>query len=69
MGEPYAFALGLAAGFMELIPYVGGLIVTTLAVLVALSVSPWLAVGVLALYLVVSSTPRWSAISLVCTRW
>jgi predicted PurR-regulated permease PerM len=55
MGVPYAFALGLAAGFMELIPYVGGLIVTALAILVALSVSPWLALGVVALYLVVST--------------
>ena len=55
MGVPYAFALGLAAGFMELIPYVGGLIVTILAILVALSISPWLALGVLALYLVVST--------------
>ena len=55
MGVPYAFALGLAAGLMELIPYVGGLIVTALAILVALSVSPWLALGVLALYLVVST--------------
>jgi predicted PurR-regulated permease PerM len=55
LGVPYAFALGLAAGFMELIPYVGGLIVTTLAMLVALSISPWLALGVLALYLVVST--------------
>jgi predicted PurR-regulated permease PerM len=55
MGVPYAFALGLAAGFMELIPYVGGLIVTVLAMLVALSISPWLALGVLGLYLVVST--------------
>ena len=55
MGVPYSFALGLAAGFMELIPYVGGLIVTILAILVALSISPWLALGVLALYLVVST--------------
>ena len=55
MGVPYAFALGLAAGLMELIPYIGGLIVTILAILVALSISPWLALGVLALYLVVST--------------
>lgn len=55
IGVPYAFALGLAAGFMELIPYVGGLTVTALAILVALSISPWLALGVLALYLVVSN--------------
>jgi predicted PurR-regulated permease PerM len=55
MGVPYAFALGLAAGFMEMIPYIGGLIVTVLAILVALSISPWLALGVLVLYLVVST--------------
>jgi len=55
LGVPYSFALGLAAGFMELIPYVGGLIVTVLAILVALSISPWLALGVLVLYLIVST--------------
>jgi predicted PurR-regulated permease PerM len=55
IGVPYAFALGLAAAFMELIPYIGGLIVTALAVLIALSVSPWLALGVVVLYLVVSN--------------
>lgn len=55
IGIPYAFALGLAAAFMELIPYVGGLIVTALSMLIALSISPWLALGVLVLYLVVSN--------------
>lgn len=55
IGVPYAFALGLAAAFMELIPYVGGAIVTGLAMLVALSVSPWLALGVLVLYLVIAN--------------
>ncbi len=55
LGVPYAFALGLAAAFMELIPYVGGAIVTGLAMLVALSSSVWLALGVLALYLVVAN--------------
>lgn len=55
IGVPYAFALGLAAAFMELIPYVGGATVTALSMLVALSVSPWLALGVLVLYLVISN--------------
>ncbi len=55
MGVPYAFALGLAAAFMELIPYVGGAIVTGLAMLVALSSSAWLALGVLVLYLVIAN--------------
>jgi predicted PurR-regulated permease PerM len=55
IGVPYAFALGLAAAIMELIPYVGGAIVTGIAMLIALSVSPWLALGVLVLYLVVAN--------------
>jgi predicted PurR-regulated permease PerM len=55
LGVPYAFALGLAAAIMELIPYVGGAIVTGVAILVALSVSPWLALGVLVVYLVVAN--------------
>jgi predicted PurR-regulated permease PerM len=55
LGVPYAFALGLAAAFMELIPYVGGAIVTGLAMLVALTSSVWLALGVLVVYLVVAN--------------
>ncbi len=55
LGVPYAFALGLAAAFMELIPYVGGAIVTSLAMLVALTSSIWLALGVLVVYLVVAN--------------
>jgi predicted PurR-regulated permease PerM len=55
LGVPYAFALGLAAAFMELIPYVGGAIVTGLAMLVALTSSIWLALGALVVYLVVAN--------------
>lgn len=55
MGVPYALALGVAGGVLELIPYVGGAIVTGLGMLVALAVSPWLALGVLGLYLVVAN--------------
>ena len=55
LGVPYAFALGLAAAFMELIPYVGGAIVTAIAMVVALSSSIWLALGVLIVYLVIAN--------------
>jgi predicted PurR-regulated permease PerM len=55
LGVPYAFALGLTAAFMELIPYVGGAIVTGLAMLVALTSSIWLTLGVLVVYLVVAN--------------
>jgi predicted PurR-regulated permease PerM len=55
IGMPYAFALGLAAAVLELIPYVGGAIVTGIAMLVALSISPWLTLGVLVVYMIVAA--------------
>jgi predicted PurR-regulated permease PerM len=55
IGMPYAFALGLAAAVLELIPYVGGAIVTGIAMLVALSISPWLTLGVLIVYVIVAA--------------
>lgn len=55
MGVPYAFSLGVAGAILELIPYVGGAIVTLIAMLVALTISPLLALGVLGLELVVAN--------------
>ena len=55
MGVPFALSLGVAGAVLELIPYVGGIIVTAIAMLVALSISPWLAVGVLVLEIVVAN--------------
>jgi predicted PurR-regulated permease PerM len=55
LGVPYALSLGVAGAVLELIPYVGGAIVAGLGMLVALAVSPWLALGVLVLYLVVAT--------------
>ena len=55
MGVPYALSLGVAGAVLELIPYVGGVIVTGLGVLVALAVSPLLALGVIVLYLIVAN--------------
>lgn len=55
LGVPYAFSLGVAGAILELIPYVGGLIVTVVAMLVALSISPWLALGVLVVEIAVAT--------------
>lgn len=55
LGVPYAFSLGLAGAILELVPYVGGVIVTTIAMLVALTISPWVALAVLALELLVAT--------------
>jgi predicted PurR-regulated permease PerM len=54
LGVPYPFSLGVAGAILELIPYVGGTIVTIIAMLLALSISPWLALGVLGLQIVVA---------------
>jgi len=55
MGVPFALSLGVAGAILELIPYVGGITVTAIAMLVALTISPWRALGVLILEVVVAN--------------
>ncbi|HEY9682907.1 MAG TPA: AI-2E family transporter [Oculatellaceae cyanobacterium] len=45
LGIRYALALGLLAGFLNLIPYIGSIITCVFAVIVALNQSPLLACG------------------------
>ncbi|HYO29836.1 MAG TPA: AI-2E family transporter, partial [Thermomicrobiales bacterium] len=52
LGVPYAVSLGVAAGVLELLPYVGGAITVVLAALTALSVGVPQAIGVVVLYLI-----------------
>ena len=53
LGMPSAFVLGLAAGLLEFIPFAGPIIAAVPAVLLALAVSPELALWVVLLYLAV----------------
>jgi predicted PurR-regulated permease PerM len=53
LGVPFALTIGLVGGVLEIVPYLGGAVALALAVLSALSVSPWLALGVFVFYLVV----------------
>lgn len=50
---PYALSLGLIAGLLEIVPIIGPVISAIPAVIVALAVSPLLALGVAALYFLV----------------
>jgi predicted PurR-regulated permease PerM len=52
MGVPYFYVLALIAGIGELIPIVGPILSAIPGVIVALTVSPALAVGVAVFYLV-----------------
>jgi predicted PurR-regulated permease PerM len=49
----FAFFVGLVGGVLEIVPYLGGAVAMSLAVLSALTTDPWLAVWVIVFYLVV----------------
>jgi predicted PurR-regulated permease PerM len=53
LGVPFAFTIGLVGGVLEIVPYLGGITATLLAVISALTVNPWLALWVILLYVVV----------------
>ncbi len=53
LGIPFAFTIGLVGGVLEIVPYLGGVTATLLAVISALTVNPWLALWVILLYVVV----------------
>jgi predicted PurR-regulated permease PerM len=49
----FAFIVGLVGGVLEVVPYLGGAVAMSLAVLSALTIDPWLAVWVIVFYIVV----------------
>jgi predicted PurR-regulated permease PerM len=50
---PYALTLGIYAGLMAIVPYLGPLLGALPSVLIALTISPWMALFTLILYFVV----------------
>jgi predicted PurR-regulated permease PerM len=55
LGVPYAWSLGIVAGTLEVVPYVGGAITLVLAVLSAATVGLPHVIGVMVLYVVLVS--------------
>lgn len=53
MRMPYVLALGLIAAVFEIIPVIGPIVAAIPAVLIALTISPWLALGVIIAFIVV----------------
>ena len=50
---PYALPLALFAGIMEVVPVIGPIISALPAMLIALTISPWLSLGVAAMFFVI----------------
>jgi predicted PurR-regulated permease PerM len=53
LGVPFALSIGLVGGILEIIPYLGGAVAVSLAVLSALTVKPVLALWVILFYAIV----------------
>jgi predicted PurR-regulated permease PerM len=54
LGVPFALTIALIGGMLEIIPYLGGAVAVLLGVISALTVSPWLAVWVFLMYLILT---------------
>ena len=54
LGVPFALTIGLIGGVLEIVPYLGGIIATMLAVLSALVVHPGLVIWVIVLHVSIS---------------
>ncbi len=64
LGVKYALVLGLIAGFLEIIPYVGPWVAAAFAIFIALGQSPMLALFVLILFAVI----QWSENNLLVPK-
>lgn len=53
LGIPYALMLAIIGGLLEIIPYIGPIVAAVPAVLIAFTISPWLAVFVVLAYIVI----------------
>lgn len=53
LGVPFALSIGVVGGVLEIVPYLGGALAVVLAVISALSVSPWLALWVIIFHVIV----------------
>lgn len=68
MGIPFALPLALIAGILEIIPFAGPIIAAVPAVLVGLTISPLMALAVVALYTIVQQLENHLIVPMVMSR-
>jgi len=68
LGVPSALALGLLAGFLEFIPFVGPILSAIPAVLLALAIDPQLAIWTVVLYVIIQHVEGY-AIQPIIQQW
>jgi len=68
LGVPYAFVLAVIAGVLELVPYIGPVLSSIPAILIAFSISPALALFTLALYFLIQQFENYVIVPKVMER-
>lgn len=68
MGIPYVLSLSIFAGIMEIVPIIGPIISAVPAILVALTISPVLALGTVALFFAVQQVEAHLVVPMVMKR-
>lgn len=68
LGVKYALTLALIAAFLEIIPYIGPIIATVPAVILAFAQSPFLALMVILLYIVVQQLENYIIVPQIMKR-
>jgi predicted PurR-regulated permease PerM len=68
LGVPYALILALTAGFLEFIPNIGPIIATIFTTIVALTVSPFIAILVIVIFIVIQQLENHFIVPLVMKK-
>lgn len=68
LGIPYTLALSLLAGILEIIPIIGPIISAIPAILIALTISPFLALVTIALYFIIQQAEAHLIVPLVMQK-
>jgi len=68
LGIPYALILAIIGGLLEIIPYIGPILAAIPAILIAFTISPWMAVFVILAYIVIQQIENYLLTPLIMKK-